>query len=214
MTGSLIIPQNPVTTGQSGHLTDHDDIATSLLTLWQIEPPEHMPWDMPTPLAAWNMDPALCTAGSGTTLAAVTLIRVNLRYPQSVTNVLAYVTTGGGTLTSGQNFAGLYNSSGTRVAATADQSTAWASTGLMTMALSGGPYALAAGFYWVALLANGTTAPSFLRMTTPQSASAPNLGMSVTGSRCATNGTGTSLPSSITPSSNANAGQIWWAGLS
>lgn len=182
--------------------------------------PEVAPWlggDFPTPLLAMNFDPLYAATGSAITLTDVTLIRVNVRTAMSVTNVVAYITALGATLTSGENYAGLYNSAGTRIAVTADQTTNWetgGTTGEVPMALAGGPYTLAPGFYWVALLANGTTAPSFLRMPTPFSASSANLGQSVTGSRCATNGTGTSLPSSITPSSNTNAGQIWWAGLS
>src|SRR5881296_1424040 len=31
----LTLPQNPVTAGMTGHLTDHDNIATDLATLWR-----------------------------------------------------------------------------------------------------------------------------------------------------------------------------------
>lgn len=34
----LILPQNPVVAGQSGHLSDHNNIAADLLTLWQTIP--------------------------------------------------------------------------------------------------------------------------------------------------------------------------------
>ncbi len=39
MTSPLItVPQNPVTGGESGHLSDHDHIASGLLALWQCLP--------------------------------------------------------------------------------------------------------------------------------------------------------------------------------
>jgi len=192
-------------------------VFTQLPDLSPTVQPDYLPSDLPTPLLAWNFDPAYCASGSAITLTDITLIRVNIRYPMKVTNVVAYITALGATLTSSENYAGIYNSAGTRIAVTADQTTNWETGGTVgenVMPLVGGPYDLAPGFYWVALLANGTTAPTFLRMPTPFSSSSADLGQSVTASRCATNGTGTTLPSSVTPSSNTNAGQLWWAGVS
>ena len=77
----------------------------------------------------------------------------------SVTNVHLHVGTAGATLTSGQNFAALYNSNKTLLGTSADQTTPWASAGMKTMALSGGPYAVAAGFFYVSVFANATTRP-------------------------------------------------------
>lgn len=82
------------------------------------------------------------------------------------------------------------------------------------MALSGGPYTLAPGFYWVALLTNGTTAPTFARIGNPVSQSLPDLNGTVSGARSVTNGTGTTLPASITPASNVRSATFWWVGLS
>lgn len=165
-------------------------------------------------LLAWSADAELCASGSTLTLNTVTLHRVNLRYAAKVANVLAWITAGGSGQTAAQNFGGLYNSAGTKIAATADQTTPWTGTGLMTMALSGGPYNLDAGYYWVALLTNGGTSPTFLRIPTPNSSAVPNMGNAAAAFRSATNGTGTTLPSSITPASNAAAGQVWWVALS
>jgi hypothetical protein len=142
-------------------------------------------------------------------------MRVNVRAPITCTNVVTYVVAAGTGLTSGQNFAGLYNSAGTLIAATADQTTPWASGGTKTMALTGGPYSLAAGFYWVALLSNesaGST-PTVLRASNA-STSGVEVGYTVATARAATNGAGTTLPGSITPASNAFFGSILWVALS
>jgi hypothetical protein len=62
-----------------------------------------------------------------------------LRIPVATTiiSALLFLDTAGSALTSGQQcFAALYSSSGTLLSVTADQSTAWVSTGLRTMALA------------------------------------------------------------------------------
>jgi Pectate lyase superfamily protein len=165
----------------------------------------------------WNFDPSLMqsgtTAGSGT----IYLARVNIRKTSiSVTSVSLYLQAAGTTLTASECFAGIYNSSGTLIGATADQSGNWTSNGsaVHTMALSGGPYSLSQGFVWVAILANWTgTAPSFGRAQNNQ-ANAANAGFAAASARFATNGTGTSLPSTITPSSNSLIATEWWVALS
>ena len=164
---------------------------------------------------AWNFDPAQQQGGTILVTSNVYLARVNIRQAISVSNVLAYITTPGSGLTASQNFAGLYNSAGTLIATTADQSSGFASGGLRTMALTGGPYALAAGtFVWVAIVSNGTTPPTMLRGGAT-SASGLELGLTVSTARWATNGTATTaLPGTLTPASNVNSGITFWAGLS
>jgi len=81
----------------------------------------------------------------------------------SVSAIVAGVTTAGATLTSGQNFAALYNSSKALLAQSADQTTAWASTGVKSMTLTGGPISVPAGYYYLALWSNGTTRPTFAK---------------------------------------------------
>jgi hypothetical protein len=165
-------------------------------------------------LLAWNYDPGLAsntgTAASGT----IYLMRVNVRAQLSATNACVFLSTAGSGLTSGENFAGLYNSSGNLVASTADQSANWAGSAgrLYTMALSGGPYTISSGTYWVALLSNGTTPATFARWGAATS-NLTNLGAG-TNSRSATNGTGTSLPSSVTLASNSSNNTMYWVALS
>jgi hypothetical protein len=87
------------------------------------------------------------------------------------------------------------------------------STGIITQALTG-PVSLGPGFYWVAALFTATgTMPTLA--TAPNSATLANAGLTAVNYRWATNGTGTVLAGTITPSSNAltNA-QTYWAGVS
>jgi hypothetical protein len=165
---------------------------------------------------AWPYDPAAGMVNSSvlSALGTLNLIRVNIRSAVSVTNVVALVAVAGGTLTAGQNFAGLYNSAGTLVGASADQTANWGGTGQFTMPLTGGPFALPAGFYWVALLANGTTSPSFGRSFNTFAAVA-NGSLPAAQSRYGAGPAAqTTLPGSITPSAIIQQGVGLWAALS
>lgn len=164
---------------------------------------------------AWTF-PAEQAGGAGSIPGAgvVTLGKVLVNSAQSVTSVALYVNTGGTGLTSGQNFAGVYNSGGTLVATTADLTAAWAGTGWMAHALSGGPYTLTQGAYWVAIMSNGTTRPTFSRNASNLSGALYNGLLANASLRFATNGTGTTaLPSLITPSSNSSLNVPYWLAL-
>lgn len=166
-------------------------------------------------LITWTSDPAACrSTDDSTTAGVVYLCKVKIVNRSTiVTNVLAGVTTAGATLTSGQCLAGLYDSTGTRLAITADQSTAWTTTGLKTMALTA-PQTLAVGNYYVALLANGTTPPRFMTGA-GGSASTLNAGLATSAARFLTSGTGqTALPASITLGSASTNSGARWAALS
>ena len=168
---------------------------------------------------AWNFDPVMINSSTAVTpTGTIWLHRVTLRRAATVTNVLLFLGTLGSGLTSSQNFAGLYNSAGTLIGTSADQTTTWntgGSTGLKTIALSGGPYALQAGIYWVAVLSNfSTTGPAFGRAV-GSSGAYINAGTSAATVRWGSNGTGTSLPGSITPGSNSTSPSVpYWAAVS
>lgn len=167
-----------------------------------------------TSFLAWNYDPAFMSTGQVLTTGVVYLVRINVRSPMTVTNVILFLSTAGASLTANESFAGLYNSSGTLIGATADQSTAWTSGSavMKTMALAGGPYALTTGYYWVGIVSNGGTQPTFGRWASFALTSS-NAGLAAAGYRWATNGTGTSL-ANITPSANSSYQQQLWAALS
>lgn len=113
---------------------------------------------------AWTA-PLYMPVGSTVLSTAGTLfLRRIKRVPAtSITNIVAYVAVAGSSLTAGQCFAALFTAAGALVGQSADQAAAWASTGLKTMALTSGPYNVAAGDYYVGVWFNGTTGPTLLR---------------------------------------------------
>ena len=162
----------------------------------------------------WNYDPAMGSGSSALTLAALHMIRIDLHAAATINNVVGGVQVIGATLTAGQNLAGLYDASGTLLAQTADQSASWVSTGHKVMALTA-PVSAAAGTYYVGLLSNGTTAPSFLRSVgAAASAVTINVNLPMTTARWTTATGGTSLPASVTMSGRTLNGSAIWAGLS
>lgn len=90
-----------------------------------------------------------------------------------VSNLFLHFTAGGTGLVAGQCFATLHNDAGASLGAgavTADQSTAWATGGLKTMALTT-PQAVTAGaWYKMRFWFNGTTGPTASRATSSSSA--------------------------------------------
>lgn len=165
-------------------------------------------------LITWTMDPAIAAGGTALTSGVLHLIKIKLPEDSSVTNVIACITSGGVTLTAGQNFGALYTSSGTLVAITADQSASWTGAGAKTMALVGGPYSLTAGTYYGALLSNGATPPSWLRGH-GVSTSTLNIGLTAATGRALTSGAGlTTPPASVTLASASLDFKAWWYALS
>lgn len=166
-------------------------------------------------LITWTQDPATLGADVDTLTAGVLyLMKVKVvNRATVVTNIHVVVGTAGSGLTSNRNFVGLYDSSGTRLALSADQTTAFGSTGFKTIALTAAQ-TLAVGSYYVAVLTGGTTPPKLLR---GHSFSASGLNANLTGGtgRFLTSGTGlTALPTSVTLSSASTDFVARWAALS
>jgi hypothetical protein len=206
---------NPVTVAQGG--TGAVTAAAGLAALGGAPLADAASW-VPSDVnyIAWAYDPAMAvtTTSALANASVVYLIRVNVRAAASVTNVEIYIGTAGSLLTAAENYAGLYNSAGTLIGTTADQTANWGTAGYYTTALIGGPYAIPAGFYWVAMVFNGTTGPAPLRQGSISSGF-ENSGLAVASARYATNGTGNAtLPASITPGSNSLAQITYWAGIS
>ena len=165
-------------------------------------------------LIAWAYDPTGNTASTVALATAGTLylIKVHVTAPASITNIVMDVNAAGSGLTTDQCFAALYNAStGALVGTTADQSTAWGTTGIKTMALSGGPFSVSAGYYYVAVWFNGTTGPAFSRT---QGTSLINVGLAATASRWGTANTGTTTTAPSTLGTIAAASNSYWAALS
>lgn len=148
-------------------------------------------------IKAWAGSPGNCTSGA-LTFGRIQLNKVWLRAAATLSTVHLNIAVAGAGLTSSQNFVALYDSSGNQVAISADQTTAWGTTGIKDTALVT-PYAAAAGGYYVAVLSNGsTTAPSLTAHRTSGSAMI-NYGLTLATARTLQTGTGnTSMPSSIT----------------
>lgn len=148
---------------------------------------------------AWAYDPVLVSTQTVSVAGTLYAQRLKRRSATSVTNVILHVGTAGSSLTAGQCFAALYTGAGVLVAVTADQSGSWNSTGVKTMALVGGPYALAAGDYYVAYFSNGTTPPSFGRVSTTGGSGGANTGLTAPNLRACSADTGltTAMPSTM-----------------
>lgn len=164
---------------------------------------------------AWSVDPVSASNATALTAGVMTLVRVVVRTQTAVTvnNLEIGVNVAGVTLTAGQNFAALYDSTGARLGITADQSGTWNSIGHKTMALTA-PVAVSAGKYWVGLVSNGATPPQILRATTAAAGSA-NSKLTAANTRFGSIGAGlTTPPVSITPALIAQVLMGWFAGLS
>jgi len=110
---------------------------------------------------------------------------------------------------------GADSSAGTLLTGSADTASKLTAAGGQSMSLTT-PQSLAAGtFVWVAFLENLATTQPQLRTFGALSASAPNVNLANATARVALNGTGlTSLPASITPSSNSITNAAIWVGIS
>ncbi|MFN0088661.1 MAG: hypothetical protein ACKVWR_00105 [Acidimicrobiales bacterium] len=161
-------------------------------------------------LLAWAYDPAAAVNSLAGTSGTLYVVRMRLAEAATISSIVAYVGTAGATLTAAQNLAGLYDAAGVRLGVTADQSSAWTSTGTKVMALTA-PVEVPAGVYWAALLAVGTTTPAFTRSAGSASAS---VGQTAAPYRFSIAGTGqTSMPATITPGSVTAAPVAYWVGL-
>lgn len=166
-------------------------------------------------LIEWNFDPCSATGTNQVlTSGTIYLAKITPQVGGTISNIGLAVTVAGGTLTSGQNLAAIYDSSGNRIALTSDQTTAWGTTGFKSCALTASVSLTAGADYYVAVLSVGTTPITLARG--PASLFAPNAGLSNAALRFALNGTSqTSLPSTRTLSSNTSTNALgFWCALS
>lgn len=165
-------------------------------------------------LNAMNMAPEYATGTSALVAGTVYMARVDIASPMTFSTITTG-TIAAAVLTAAQNFAGIYDSTGTRVAVTADQSAAWAAAGEKNMAVTA-PYVAAAGTYYVAFLSNGGTPLAPMRSAAnANSAAFINHGLTVSNARWTTGPTAqTTLPASITMGTRTLSGFAYFAGLS
>lgn len=167
-------------------------------------------------LIAWAFDPVHAASSIGTVNGTMSLIKVIVRSATTITNGVYAVVNGGTSLTSGQNFIGLYDSSGTRVAISADQTTNMGTSNNIVTAPWTAPYSAAAGSYWLAILTNGLASPDFARAGANAISNLASVGLTTSTRRFGTSGSGlTALPASFTPSGmGAVANGLFWVGIS
>ncbi len=164
----------------------------------------------------WTLDPAGEIGGATILTTGVVYIgAIAVRRPITVTNVWCAVSVLGSGLVASQSFLGLYSSAGTLLSATATMVTDFGSTGVKSKALTT-PQAVGPGIYYVAVVSNGTTPPTLARGVTNVTALAAlhnQANESAATARFASNGTGTTLPASLTMANNVTTGQVnfWFA---
>jgi hypothetical protein len=174
------------------------------------------------PFLGWSFDQA---HASGTAIlgAAGSVYGVAVTLPKAATvSKLWYdITTAGATLTTGDCWALLFDSAGTLIGQSADQHTIWATAGVggsatagtaLTASSAGSLTGLPAGTYYGAVVATGSTLPTFATCGAPQAAF--NAGHAAAASRSAILATSvTATPADVTPSSFTQAGSlpIWLA---
>lgn len=189
----------------SGKLQDlgHDLVA---------EAPVYNPSPVDDGLLGWAYDPVSAAA----TISAITgqIVRTRVKVPVGglCRNILCEIKAAGVGLTAGQNLAAVYDSSGNQMGITADQSTAWATTGQKIMPLVT-PVQLPPGTYFVCLLSVfATTAPGWSRsgaVSTANYGTAAQLRFAIQA-----NSGQTTLPPTINLASAGVSGQVMtWVGL-
>lgn len=159
---------------------------------------------------AWSYDPV--SAAASTAVVGGTLYVTSIPVPvaDTISSITVFVTGNGSTLTTGQNLVALFQN-GALLAVGADQSSAWASPGAKTVAIT--PQSVAAGDIQVVVLANGTTPPSFATKSAPLNRDLLNIGLSGTELRHSTADTGrTSMPTNL--GTQASSTVAIWAAVS
>jgi hypothetical protein len=161
------------------------------------------PWPGDQNLIAWAYDPALAHNASLLVNGTIYLSAIQIRRAATIRNLLWWITTSGAVPTSAQNFVGLYDYAGTRLA-TVNVDASVAGADLITTALAT-PLTVFPGTYWVGMVFNAGTAPSVARATGQSGApTACNAGLPTAKLRFCTNATSqTTLPATVAPASNS-----------
>ena len=167
-------------------------------------------------MLAWNFDPAMAPANDILTSGEVRMIKMpSFSKAVTINSIALFVAAVAVTPVAGQNFAGIYNAAGTRLAQTADLSTPYTVAGFSLQPLTA-PLAMPANTpFWVAFLSNAATNVSL----------AAGLSVSVRGPLVNANLTAanfrfslgptaqTTLPASITMSARTTLPRSPWTGV-
>lgn len=170
--------------------------------------------DKPVPednnLLAWTGDPndaGHVTAQSNAGVAGrVTLVRMKFRHPILVSNIWLGLSGVDAGASLSNCFIGLYDSTGALRAVSADISSSLSSGAVAKPLAMTTPYQAAPGFYYVALLLNGTWTTNSFTLKATGAGISTNAGLSAGALRLSTLLTSqTSLPASITLANQATS---------
>ena len=163
---------------------------------------------------AWAYDPVIASTGSTPATGTLYLTALYLRSAAAVSTISWAQTVAGTSPTSSENFVSLWGATGTLLASAEIDATVTAASPVVATA-SITRTVVNPGFCWVGWLYNCGTNPGVGRAAAGTLA-VVNAGLPTVSLRFTSNGTAqTSLPSSITPSSNSTGtGNTFWAALS
>lgn len=163
---------------------------------------------------AWAYDPSIAQTGQVGGTGILYLARMPIRQATTISSLLFYVWGAGATLTNVG--VGLYTAAGALLASTVNAGNAtaaqWQAVGLKAVAIT--PRAVAAGFYYAAYWATGTTQPAMLR--SGSTGSGINIGSTLaggTGLRFARANTGLTNVAPATAVQVGDAVSAFWAAM-
>lgn len=164
---------------------------------------------------AWAYDPAHASINATFTTLNMKMVKLpKLPAGGTISTLWVHIAVAPTALVAGQSFLGLYNTSGTLLASTADLSADFTTIGLKSGALTV-PYAAAEENYYVGILANATTTTPAFSLTAANAAVLANANLSTAASRFAlTGGALTALPASVTMGSITPSRDAHWAAAS
>jgi hypothetical protein len=161
-------------------------------------------------LVAWVFDPAHISSGKAGVAGTIYLAAVWVNRATSVTKIFWGINSAGSGYTGGQNFVGLFDSTGALLQSAGVDSSSGV-TGLITTAITS--QAVTPGLYWVGFLFNASAMPQIYRGQ-DLNATLMNAGILTAASlRFAVNGTSQTSLTSRTPSSNSAAQFCYWAAI-
>ena len=161
-------------------------------------------------LKAWSWTPTEADNNNELpTAGLLNLVRLRRVPVGPIRNLVLFINSGGDTLTTGQCFAALFTADGTHLRTTADQSVAWATSGIKLMAITlydqTSVVDLYMGFWF-----NGTTGPSIPRGALND---LHNVGLSAPNFAYATADADLTTEAPATIGTQTALSTAWWCGL-
>ncbi|MCX4608725.1 right-handed parallel beta-helix repeat-containing protein [Streptomyces mirabilis] len=195
----------PGTLTVSGNINGQAGVAANGIDISSVQAGDHG-------LLTWSYDPTSTTSTTTTLANTIYLSALYVRRSVTVSKLWFIVNVLGVTATAGANNVGLYNSAGTLLGLVNVDSLV-TTTGPKSATLAT-PVLITPGLYWVAMQFQATTQPGIGR-SNAAILSTLTLNQSSSTYRFATNGSGTTLPPTITPASNSTTGSAaLWVGIS